>query len=134
MTLSKEERDTIVMYRLQRAKETLAEAKGNVKMEFWHAAANRLYYACFYAVSALLIRNGYGARSHNGVFSLFGRYFVVTGMVSKEQNKLYRNLFNLRQGGDYSDWVIVEEKDIVPLLEPAEYFITDIENLINDDK
>ncbi|MCL2132233.1 MAG: HEPN domain-containing protein [Lentimicrobiaceae bacterium] len=131
MTLNKEERDSIVMYRFQRAKETLTEAKGNIEMEFWHAAANRLYYACYYAVSALLINNGYTARTHNGAFSLFGRYFVTTGFISKEQNKLYRNLFNLRQGGDYEDWINIEENDVIPLLEPAEQFITEIEKLIN---
>jgi uncharacterized protein (UPF0332 family) len=133
MTLNKEERDTIVMYRFQRAKETLAEAMGNIEMGFWHATANRLYYACYYAVSALLIKNGYTiARTHNGVFSLFGRHFVATGIISKEQNRLYRNLFNLRQGGDYSDWFDVTEEDVTPLLEPAEKFIETIENLINN--
>ena len=130
MTLNEEERGTIVIYRFQRAKETLVEAKGNIEMGFWHAAANRLYYACYYAVSALLINNGYTARTHNGVFSLFGQYFVTTEIISKEQNKLYRNLFNLRQGGDYQDWVIIEENDIIPLLEPTEKFIVEIEKLI----
>ena len=133
MILNREERDTIVIYRLKRAHETLAEAKGNIEMGFWHAAANRLYYACYYAVNALLIKNGYTARTHNGVFRLFGRYYVATGIISKEKNKLYRNLFNLRQAGDYEDWFDIDEKDIKPLLEPSKKFITEIENLINED-
>jgi len=82
-------------------------------------------------LSGLLIKNGYTARTHGGVLGLFGKHFVVTGIFSKEQNKLYSNLFDLRQGGDYDDWIIVEEEDVVPLLEPAEKFITEIENLIN---
>ena len=131
MTLNKEERDAVIVYRLQRAKETLTEAKGNAEMGFWHSAANRLYYACYYAVSGLLIKNGYTARTHGGVFALLGMHFVTAGIISKEHNKLYRNLLNLRQGGDYDDWFDIEEEDILPLLEPAEKLITEIENLIN---
>ena len=131
MTLNKGERDAIVAYRLQRAHDTFTEAKGNAEMKFWHSAANRLYYACYYAVLGLLIRFGYTARTHGGVFSLFGMHFVTTGIISKEQNKLYRKLFDLRQSGDYDDWFIVEEEDIIPMLEPTEKFIAEIENLIN---
>ena len=99
-------------------------------MGFWHVAANRLYYACYYAVTALLIKNGYTTRTHSGVFSLFGKHFVLEGTVSKEQNKLYGTLLELRHDGDYGDWIVIEEKDVAPLIEPAEYFIDEIEKLI----
>ena len=128
MTLYKEEKDAIVAHRLRKAQETFAEVKGIVKMEYWHSAANRLYYACYYAVSGLLIKNGYTARTHGGVLGLFGMHFVATGIISKEQNKLYRNLFNLRQGGDYTDWFDIKEEDIIPFFEPAKQFIETIEN------
>ena len=132
MTLIKEERDAIVKHRLQKAHDTLIEVKGNVEMEFWHSAANRLYYACYYAVLALLVNNGYTSRTHGGAFGLFGMYFVNKGIISKEHNKLYRKLFDLRHSGDYDDWFEINEEDIKPLLEPAEQFITTIENLIAD--
>ena len=132
MTLSREERDAIVAHRLQKAHDTFTEVKGIVEMNYWHAAANRLYYACYYAVSGLLIKHGYTARSHGGIFGLFGKHFVATGIVSNEQNKLYRKLFNLRLGGDYDDWFGIEEEDIKPLLEPAQKFIAELEQLINN--
>ena len=46
---------------------------------------------------------------------------------------MYEKLFDLRQSSDYSDWIIIEERDIKCLLEPAEKFIAEIENLINRD-
>jgi uncharacterized protein (UPF0332 family) len=52
--------------------------------------------------------------------------------LSKEYNKLYRNLFDLRQNGDYSDWISVEEDDILPLLAPAQQFIETIEKLVSE--
>ncbi len=51
----KEETRTLVTYRLERACEALEEA--DILLERGHANTfvNRLYYACFYAVSALLL-------------------------------------------------------------------------------
>ena len=83
-------------------------------MGFWHTAINRLYYACYYAVTALLIKNGYLAHTHKGVYTLFGKHFVLEGIISKEQNKLYATLFELRQNSDYNDWVDIKEENVKP--------------------
>jgi uncharacterized protein (UPF0332 family) len=90
MTLNRLERAAVVKYRLERANRTFDEAIINVENCCWHTAANRLYYACFYAVNALLINNGYTPRTHHGAFSLFGEHFVSTGIINTEQNKFYR--------------------------------------------
>ena len=71
------------------------------------------------------------AYTHGGAKGLLGKYFVITNIISEEQNKLYGKLFDLRQNGDYSDWITIMEENIKPLLEPAEKFIAEIENLIN---
>jgi uncharacterized protein (UPF0332 family) len=97
MTLNKEEREIIVKRRLERANETLAEAKDLLNLSRWYGAANRLYYACYYAVTALLVKHEYLSQTHGGAKRLFGKYFVVTNIISKEQNKLYEKLFDLRQ-------------------------------------
>jgi len=98
---------------------------------YWRTAANRLYYACYYAASALLIKNNLTAHTHAGVIGQLGLHFVAKGLISKEQGKLLKQLFELRQNGDYSDWFSIEEIDVKPLVEPAEKFIAEIENLIN---
>ena len=134
MTLNEENRNSIVNYRFQRAKETLAEANGSFEMGFWHATANRLYYACYYAVTALLIKNGYTAHTHNGVLTILSKHFVLEGLISKEQGKLYGKILELRQKGDYSDWIVIHKETVMPLLAPAEQFINAIENLINENK
>ena len=134
MKLTSEERETMVRYRLERAKETLIDAQKIAEIERWRVVANRLYYACFYAVSALLTKNNFSAHTHSGVFGLLGLHFVSKGIVSKEQNRLYRNLFDLRQTGDYDDFAIINECDIAPLIEPAKQFVEMVEQLINENK
>jgi len=132
MTLQQEDRNALITLRLQRAKETMLEVEGITQLGYWRAAANRLYYACYYAVSALLIKNNLTARTHTGVINQLSLHFVTKGYISKEQGKFFKHLFELRQSSDYNDWFNIEEKDISPLLEPAKNFITEIEKLINE--
>jgi hypothetical protein len=40
-------------------------------------------YACFYAISALLVRDGLSSSKHAGVRSLFNRQYVKTGKIPK---------------------------------------------------
>jgi len=81
----------LVRYRLQRARETLEDARILANSSRWNPCVNRLYYACFYAVSALLIRHGLSSSKHTGVRSLFNRHYVRTGVVPKELAQLYND-------------------------------------------
>jgi len=132
MKLNETERQNLVKYRLEKANRTFAEAVSNIDNCCWHTAANRLYYACFYATCALLIKNGHVTRTHHGVFSLFGEHFITTGLISIEHNKFYRRVLELRQTGDYDDFIEFSETEVAPLVEPAKQFIQTIENLINN--
>jgi len=89
-----------------------------------------IYYACYYITSALLIKNGYNAQTHSGVIRLFGLHFVTTGIVAKEQSKLYSKLFEMRQTGDYDDLYNLTEDDVKPMIEPAKIYILEIERLV----
>ena len=61
------EKNEPVNYRLNRAKETLREINIHIENELWNTAINRLYYACYYAATALLLENDIKASTHAGV-------------------------------------------------------------------
>ena len=134
MGLSEDERKSIVDYRLKKAKDTFAEIPILIENKMWRNATNRLYYACFYAANSLLINDGHRAHTHNGVKSLLSLKYIKENKIDKSFINIYGSLFNMRQRGDYEDWVDIEEKDIIPLLEPAEKFIAEMEKLINSTK
>ena len=46
--LTNEETKALVMNRVRRSRETWTETKGIIEGGYWHAAANRMYYACYY--------------------------------------------------------------------------------------
>ena len=130
MILKEEDRNALVAHRFNRAIETMEEAKAIMLLGFWRIAANRLYYACYYAATALLIKHKIETHSHRGVVNQLGLHFISKGIVSNEQGKLIKHLFELRQTGDYDDWVVIEEDNIAHLVEPAQKFIEEIEKLI----
>lgn len=74
--LTDTDRTEIVKYRLEKAYRTYNEAVGSIKNGYVETAANRLYYAAYYAVSALLISYKYEASTHNGVIQMFGKVFL----------------------------------------------------------
>ncbi len=120
----------LVSYRLQRARETLADARILADAGRWNPCVNRLYYACFYAVSALLIQEGLSSAKHTGLRSLFNRHFVKTNKVPKDKARIFNDLFERRQEGDYVDFVSFEESQVLPWLPEAEAFVQNLVDLI----
>ena len=112
-----------INYRFQRAKETYEEALILAREERWNAVINRLYYACFYAVIALLLKNDIETQSHDGARSQFGLNFIKNGIIEKEQGKLFTKLFDYRQKGDYGDMFDFDEELTKPLLDKVKIFI-----------
>src|ERR1700739_2549178 len=113
--MSPKENQELVQYRFGKAKETFAEAEAQIKNELWNVAVNRLYYACFYAVSALLASKEIYTKTHAGAKQMFSLHFVKTGIVNKEHGDFYTEIFSMRQSGDYEDYCDYEEEDVVTL-------------------
>lgn len=75
--------EAVVAYRLERAREALEDARLLAGSGRWNACVNRLYYACFYAVSGLLLQQGLSSSKHTGIRGLFNLNFVRTGRFPK---------------------------------------------------
>lgn len=128
--MNKQERADLVEYRTNRAKETFNEVKTLIENEFWNTAVNRLYYSCYYIVSALLIMNEIKAQTHSGVRQLFGLHFIKTGKISRELGKFYSDLFDKRQTGDYDDFIDFDRETVEYLMPLAKELIDKLEKLI----
>ena len=120
----------LVSYRLQKARETLIDARILADARRWNPCVNRLYYACFYAVSALLIKEGLSSAKHAGMRSLFNRNFVKTNKVPKETARIFNDLFERRQEGDYVDFVDFKESQVLSWLPEAEAFVQNLAALV----
>lgn len=128
--LTDEERGALVKYRIEKAYATLVEAHDCADDNHWTLAANRLYYAAYYASKALLIQNGIVAKSHEGVIGMIGQKFVVPGIISKDDAKLLARLQNMRKTGDYDDFIEWHQDDVEPLFQLVEEYINKIKCLV----
>uniref|UniRef100_A0A832A668 HEPN domain-containing protein n=1 Tax=Desulfacinum infernum TaxID=35837 RepID=A0A832A668_9BACT len=115
---------------MARADEAMEDARILAMAGRWNACVNRLYYACFYAVSALLVRDGLSSSKHAGVRSLFNKEYVRTGKVPKDLARIYNDLFERRQEGDYIDFVSFQESQVLPWIAKADELIRYVADLI----
>ena len=122
--LNDEDRREIVKYRLEKSLRTYNEAVGSIANGYVETAANRLYYAAYYAVSALLVSYKYEASTHNGVIQMFGKAFIKSKVLERRYGTIFNQLFSLRMTGDYEDrrFLAIEE-DVKPLIEPTKELI-----------
>ncbi|MDR1003899.1 MAG: HEPN domain-containing protein [Prevotellaceae bacterium] len=129
-TLTQEMRDAVVAYRLERARQTLEEADLLRQGDYFNAAVNRLYYACYYAASSLLLSRKIAVQTHNGVKAQLSLYFVRTGLLDLEHGTTFGLLFDKRHSGDYSDFAYCDAS-LVDMLRPrAAAFIEAVAALI----
>jgi uncharacterized protein (UPF0332 family) len=130
--MKKQDREELVKYRIERAEATLSEVDLHVENGLWSTAVNRLYYACYYAVIALLVKHEISTQTHAGVRQMFGLHFVKSGLINRELAKFYTDIFDKRQTGDYDDFVDFTKDEVISLIEPAKQLIQEIESLLKD--
>lgn len=130
--MTNEERREYVKYRIGSARKTFDAAKVLSDNGFWNSAVNRLYYALFYAVSALLVLNEIQTKSHSAAKSQFSLHFVKTGKFDKKYGRLLSELFDWRQKGDYENIFDYNSELVEPIFEPAYEMIELIEKEINN--
>lgn len=102
MSLNDEERQIIVNLEQEKALNTFAEMEVLRQAGLWNNIANRLYYAAFHAVSALLIHDHYNVGSHQGAVIMLHQYYVKPGILSKEDGAFYSQLQTMREKSDYN--------------------------------
>ena len=128
--MKENEIDEFIAYRLTKAEEVYNAALILYDATQWNSAINRLYYACFYSASALLLKRGIGAKSHAGVIAKFSEEVVRTGEMTADEYRIYSKLLNWRTKGDYSDMFDFSKDDLDDVLQPTRAFLDKVTELI----
>lgn len=126
-----ESRKALVEYRLTQALDSIKEADVlNQSGMSRRSVMNRLYYAMFYAVLALLQEKEMGTSKHSGAIALFDREYVKTGAFPKEMSKSLHRAFELRQKGDYMEETEVTAGDVEEIRLASEQFVKCVEKFL----
>ena len=130
--MNEDVRQNIVMYRMGKARQLVHDVDVLIENELWNSTINRMYYACFHAVSALLIKNGIEVKSHMGIRQAFGLHFVKAGKVSLEYGRIFSRIYDKRQSSDYDDFIDFTKEEVEKLYPQIKSFIMVIGNLVED--
>ena len=131
--MNKQEKQTLVKYRLERANESIKAAQLLFENKLFIPAMNRVYYSMFYSVQALLVLNEKAFSKHGQVKGYFNKEFIKAGIFSKEFGKLFNTVFEYRQKFDYVDMLVPEEELISDYVLKAQKFIDKISSYLNDE-
>ncbi len=114
------DKKALAQYRLEQAGESLDEAKFLLTGEKSpRSIINRVYYAMFYAILALLIYEPYSSSKHSGVLGYFNRRFIKEGVFNREMGRWVNKAFELRQRGDYREYFEVTRDQSADLVAKA---------------
>lgn len=115
----------------EKAKEALITAEINIENDLLTSAQNRIYYAIFYAVTALAYKHDFITSKHGQLISWFNKKFVFEDKVfSKELFKIYKYNFENRQKADYDFTYSPLKDDVEQSLEDAKYFVEKIKEYL----
>ena len=121
----------IVRYWIEKSKDSLDAAKDELKSNRLSFSVNRIYYACFYTVSAVLLYKGYRFKKHSGVRSAFHQHLIKEGLISQDDGKFYDVIFEARQRGDYIELVSFKKEKVEEWLNQAEMFVRTLKRLVD---
>lgn len=130
MSLSAEERKSVVTLEYEKATRTFAAIDTLVDNGMWDFVANRLYYATFHAVLALLINDEHKTSTHRGMVAIFGLHYIKTRIFSAEDGKTIARLQTLRDEADYNCAFSASEDDIRPYISKVDELIKKIYSML----
>lgn len=131
MSLNEEERKIIVGLEIEKAENIVSQINELEKLSYQDNIANRLYYALFHAVSALLIFDKHNVSTHKGSIVLFGQFYIKTGVFNINDFRLFSQLQTIRKKSDYNCAYQTSEDEIKPLIYPTIELIKRIKLYIN---
>lgn len=115
----------LCQYRFEQAEQALNSSRRNLDIDL-KTSLNRSYYAILYAAKTLLAANGLDARSHQGLFIVFNREYIKTGIFDKRLSEILKEASLIRDNSDYKDFYIVSKDEAKEQIENAEFFLSKV--------
>lgn len=131
MTLDKSQKITAIRLLLEKSDKNMEQANRTADMGYWDLVANRLYYAVFHAVNAMLFIDNIKTGTHKGTSIQFGKSYVLTGIFSRHDGTLYGQLQTMREKADYQNVFYLKEEEGRELIASAEDLRKRIRDYVN---
>ena len=127
-----EESKALSLYRLERTKELLDEARALFDMGGFKGSNNRAYYAIFSAMRAVLALDDVDFKKHSGVIQYFQREYIKTGKIATEYSDIIMKASRIRNASDYDDFYIASKDEALAQIENAEKLYQEVGKYIRN--
>ena len=124
------DKEKIIKYRINRANETIDEVQLLIDNNKNILAVSRIYYGCYYVLSALALKYSFDTSSHGKLIGWFNKEFIKSGKIDKKYGQFIHKAFDERSTSDYADFVEYTKNEVVTSFTGMKAFINEIENLI----
>lgn len=131
MSLDANERTELIRYRLEEAKETIADVQLLIENDRLRAAVNRIYYGMFYSLLALGLASQFETSKHQQLLGWFNKNFIHEGLIDQKFGKIINKASNRRTQGDYESYVEFDKDIILEMFSEMKEFITEIERFLS---
>jgi len=128
--INESDRNSIVKYRIEQAKDTIELAKFLIDSNRLVVAVNRIYYGLYYSITALAIKKQFETSKHAQLIGWFNKEYIATDILDKRFGKILRNSYQNRTKGDYDAFVTFDKDEVVEMHYEMIDFIREIEKLI----
>lgn len=120
----------LALYRMERAKEMLDAARGNLEIGQYKTSLNRSYYAIFHAMRAANILKGFDSSKHSGVIAFFNKEYLKENILDRNLSVIIKNSSFLREKSDYDDFYIASKAEADEQAQYAEKFLEAVEEFL----
>lgn len=123
-------RQAVIGRLLEKAEQAIASARQVLSAGDAGLATNRVYYACFYAASAVLLERRLQFVKHTGVRAALHQHLVRPGVIEADLGRFYDTAFTERQEADYNAMTIFDPQIVAQRLGQAERFVAAMKSLL----
>ena len=123
-------KNAVIKYWMEKAQESMESATSEFNSNRNTTAVRNLYYACFYALTAVLLKEGQAVKKHTAVKAALHKDLIKTGVVEPGWGKFYNRIFDSRHEGDYQPLRIFDAEEVKLYLDEGAGFIAQMQKLL----
>jgi hypothetical protein len=127
-----EQNGELIRYWMEKSEESLASAVSEFQADRLSTCVRAMYYACFYAFSAVLWKEGKAFKKHSAVRGSLHRDFVKPGRLDPAWGRLYDIIFDSRQRGDYQPLVQFDSEQVEHFIRDGQEFVEQMKRLLKE--
>ena len=117
-------KELLIKVNIEKSDSALRAAEMLIRENLLESALNRIYYACFYTVTALAEKHDFKTSKHSAMLGWFNKKFIYEEKVfDKVVYQVYESTFKFRMKGDYDALFVPSLEETTALLEDAKLFI-----------